>query len=115
MSKITINEYAKKHQITRQTVYNRVKSGLLEAIEEDGVTLIYDEDIEVSNNNNIDCQKLVKKLYKRIDKLEKQNDKLQARLEAEQDKNSSLILSYVEEMKALYLPAPKKAKKKKKK
>ena len=98
MSKLTVKEYANKYQITRQTVYNQVKKGLLESIEEDGVTLIIDEALEVSNSSqNDDCQKLVKILMKRITKLEKKLDK-------ERDKNSSLILTYVEEMKTLYLP-----------
>jgi len=109
MSKITVNEYAKKYQITRQTVYNRIKKGLLESIEENGTTLVFDDIKEMSRDSKKDdCQKLVKKLMKRIDKLEKQLDK-------ERDKNSSLILTYVDEMKALYLPKPKSKKSKKKK
>jgi len=109
MSKITVNEYAKKYQITRQTVYNQVKKGLLDSIEENGVLFVIDEDKEVSNSSKKDdCQKLVKKLMKRIDKLEKKLDK-------EQEKSSSLLLAYVDEMKALYLPKPKTKKTKKKK
>lgn len=106
MSKITVNEYAKKYQITRQTVYNQVKKGLLDSIEENGVLLVIDEDKEVSNSSKKDdCQKLVKKLLKRIDKLEKQLDK-------ERGQKDTLILAYVDEMKALYLPKPKKKSKK---
>ncbi len=109
MSKLTVKEYANKYQITRQTVYNQVKKGLLDTVEENGVTLIYNEDIEVSNKSKDSCQKFVKKLLKRIDKLEKQLDK-------ERESKDTLILAYVDEMKSLYLPKPKtkKAKKKKK-
>jgi len=109
MSKITVNEYAKKYQITRQTVYNQVKKGSLESIEENGVLFVIDEDKEVSKSSKDKCQKFVKKLLKRIDKLEKQLNK-------ERESKDSLILAYVDEMKALYLPKPntKKAKKKKK-
>lgn len=83
MSKITVNEYAKKYQITRQTVYNRVKNGLLESIEENDKTYVIDDSKEVSNSSQKDdCQKLVKKLMKRIDKLEKRIDK-------EQEKSTS--------------------------
>ena len=71
MSKITVNEYSKKYQITRQTVYNQVKKGLLDSIEENGVLFVIDEGKEVSNSSKKDdCQKLVKKLLKRIEKLE---------------------------------------------
>ncbi len=109
MSKITVTEYAKKYQITRQTVYNRIKKGLLESVEENDTTLVFDDIQEVSNpSQKDDCQKLVKKLMKRIDKLEK-------RLDKEQEKSSTLLMAYVDEMKALYLPKPKTKKKKKKK
>ncbi len=108
MSKITVNEYAKKYQITRQTVYNRIKKGLLESIEENDITLVFDNIEELSNSSQKDdCQKLVKRLLKRIDKLEKQLDK-------ERIKKDSLLLAYVDEMKALYLPQPHKKKKSKK-
>jgi len=108
MSKITVNEYAKKYQITRQTVYNRIKNGLLESIEENGTTLVYDNTPKVKKDSKKDdCQKLVKILMKRINKLEK-------RLDKEQEKSSSLLIAYVDEMKSLYLPKPKKKKKNKK-
>ena len=109
MSKITVTEYAKKYQITRQTVYNRIKKGLLESVEENDTTLVYD-DIKESKESSKkdDCQKLVKKLLKRIDKLENQIDK-------NQDQKIELAMSYVNEMKALYLPKPKTKKSKKKK
>lgn len=107
MSKITVNEYAKKYQITRQTVYNQIKKGLLDSIEENGVLFVIDEDKEVSKVKKDNCQKFIKKLLKRIDKLEKQLDK-------ERESKDALILAYVDEMKALYLPKPKKKKKSKK-
>ena len=101
MSKITVTEYAKKYQITRQTVYNRIKKGLLESIEENDTTLVFDDIKEVSRDSKKDdCQKLVKKLMKRIDKLED-------RLEKSEDQKLELAMSYVNEMKSLYLPKPK--------
>lgn len=115
MSKTTVNEYAKKYQITRQTVYNQVKKGLLESIEENGVLFVIDEDTKVSSDKSNNCQKFVKKLLKRIDKLEKRIDKYDDKLIKERDKNNSLILTYVDEMKSLYLPKPKTKKPKKKK
>jgi predicted DNA-binding transcriptional regulator len=109
MSKMTVKEYANMCQITRQTVYNQVKKGLLDTVEENGTTYIIADDIEVSSKESNSCQKFVKKLLKRIDKLEKQLNK-------ERKSKDSLILAYVDEIKSLYLPKPKtkKAKKKKK-
>jgi len=112
MSKLTVNEYAKKYQITRQAVYSRIKKGTLQTIEENGVLHIYDDIEEVKSNiksnKKDDCHKLIKKLLKRIDTLENKLDK-------EREKNNSLILAYVDEMKALYLPNNIKKKKKNKK
>ena len=103
---MTVKEYANMCQITRQTVYNQIKKGLLDTVEENGTTYIIADDIEVSSKESNSCQKFVKKLLKRIDKLEKQLNK-------ERESKDSLILAYVDEMKALYLPKPKKKKKKK--
>jgi len=108
MNKITVSEYARKYNVTRQTVYNQIKKGLLNSVEENGTTFVIEEDIKVTNKDKDQCQKLVKKLLKRIDKLEKQ-------LEEERKSKDALILAYVEEMKALYLPKPKKKKKPKNK
>jgi len=109
LNKITVTDYAKKHQITRQTVYNKVKKGLLDSIEENGVLFVIDEDKEVLNSSKKDdCQKFIKKLLKRIEKLEEKLDKAQ-------DQKLELAMSYVNEMKALYLPKPIKNSKKKKK
>ncbi len=109
MSKLTVLEYANKHQISKQAVYARIKKGSIESIIENDKTFVYDDTKEVKQpKQKDDCLKLVKKLMKRIDRLEKQIDK-------EQDKSSSLLLAYVDEMKALYLPKPKSKKPKKKK
>jgi predicted DNA-binding protein YlxM (UPF0122 family) len=113
MSKLTINEYAHKYQVSRQTVYNRIKKGLIESIEENNKTLIIDEDSSGSNDikkdsKKDDCKKIVKKLMKRIEKLENKLDRAQ-------DQKLELAMSYVNEMKALYLPKHKEEKKKKSK
>ena len=109
MSKMTVKEYANMCQITRQTVYNQVKKGLLDTVEENGTTYIIADDIEVSNSSQKDdCQKLIKKLIKRINKLEDKLDKVQ-------DQKLELAMSYVAEMKSLYLPKPKTKKSNKKK
>lgn len=115
MSKLTVQEYANKYQISKQAVYARVKKGTIEHIIENDKTFVFDDvssesidsEIKSEKSEKDDCTKMYKLLLKRINKLEKKLDK-------ERDKNSSLILTYVDEMKALYLPKPKTKKKKKK-
>ena len=115
-SKLTVKEYATKHQISTQSVYNKIAKGLITSIQEDNKTFVYDEVKEVQPTSKDNCSQVVKQLLKQNKKLLKRVDKLEARLDKERDKNNSLILSYVDEMKSLYLPKPKtkKAKKKKK-
>ena len=114
-SKLTVKEYATKHQISTQSVYNKIAKGLITSIQEDNKTFVYDEVKEVQPTSKNNCNQVVKQLLKQNKKLLKRVDKLEARLDKERDKNNSLILTYVDEMKSLYLPKPKKKKKKKKK
>ena len=106
MSKLTVQEYATKHQISTQAVYNKIKKGTIESIIEDNKTYVFDEVSKVQPTLKDDCNKLVKKLLKRIDKLEDKLDK-------EREKSEAILGSYVHEIKAMYLPAPKSKKKKK--
>lgn len=112
MKKISINEYAKKYQITRQTVYNRIKKGLIETVEEDGVLFVLDEEIKKPKERKTDCQKLIKDLRKQNKKLLKRIEKLESKLDEEKEKSTSILLAYVDEMKALYLPNKRKKKNK---
>lgn len=113
--KLSVKEYAIKHNLTSQSVYNRIKRGTVKSVVEDGKTFVIDEkqanDDQSKNSSKKDkssCEKLLKKMMKRVDKLEKQ-------LEKEREKHDALLLAYVEEMKALYLPGRNNDTKKKKK
>jgi len=55
------------------------------------------------------CQEIVKKML--VKKLMKRIDKLEDRLEKSEDQKLELAMSYVNEMKTLYLPKVKKKKK----
>jgi cell division septum initiation protein DivIVA len=113
MSKLTVKEYATKHQISTQAVYSKIAKGLLDATQEGNKTFVYDNTKEVQPNVKDDCNKLVKQLLKQNKKLIKRIDKLEKKIDKEQDKSSSLLLAYVDEMKSLYLPKQKSKKHKK--
>lgn len=107
MSKLSVADYASKHQISTQAVYNKIKKGVVNSVAENGKTYVLDDEEEVDSSLKDDCNKIVNKLLK-------QNMKLTKKLLKEADKKERLIFSYVEEMKALYLPPAKDKKKKKK-
>ena len=119
MSKLTVLEYANKHQISKQAVYARIKKGSIESIIENDKTFVYDDIKEVkqvlNNNQNNDCLKFTKQLLKINKKLMKRNSELEDRLSKEQEKLQAMAMSYIQEMKSLYLPNPKTKKTKKKK
>ncbi len=115
MSKLTVKEYATKHQISTQSVYNKIAKGLITSIQEDNKTFVYDEVKEMQPTLKDNCNKLVKQLLKQNKKLMKENRELRKEISEEHNKSSSLLLAYVDEMKSLYLPKPKTKKSKKKK
>jgi len=115
MSKLTVKEYATKHQISTQAVYNKIAKGLLISTQEDNKTFVFDEIKEVQPTLKDNCNKLVKQLLKQNKKLMKENRDLRKEISEEHNKSSSLLLAYVDEIKSLYLPKPKKKKKKKNK
>lgn len=115
MIKLSVKEYAIKYLISTQAVYNKIKKGLLISIQEDNKTFVYDEVKEVQPTLKDDCSKLVKQLLKQNKQLMKDNRKLNKLLSKEHNKSQALLLAYVDEMKALYLPNTKTKKAKKKK
>ena len=88
--KQSVNEYCTLHKVTPQSVYARIKRGTLEAIKENGVTMvlvevetpIQDEAKPISNDIQTilqsiinDQKKEIKRLHKTIKQLEKQRFK----------------------------------------
>lgn len=65
----TVKEYAAKHSVSEQSVYQRIKRGTLECVVENGVKYILEgverkKDAAVKNNDNTNSSKEIKKLYK---------------------------------------------------
>ena len=90
MALLTITQYANQHQVSKQSVYDRIKRGTLKAIIQDGVKMIDTDDLQgesmTLNNDKVDSQSMVlkevKRAYKQVIKQQKQVIK---RLEKELD------------------------------
>lgn len=131
MVKLRVSDLAKKRNVSVQTIYKQIKKGLLTITKEEGITYVITDNEEfeekvkhdVKQSLNSDCKevlKMVKTLQKEVKRLTKELIKCNASKE-------SVLISYIEELKALRLPTPetivniepipttKKKKKKKKK
>lgn len=93
MESITVTEYCKRHNVSTQSVYSRIKRGTIEHEVVNGVKMVFDGDVAQTQsvptpivndyNDVIDLmqsiidnqQKEIKRLIKRINKLEKNGDK----------------------------------------
>jgi len=80
MSLLTITQYAKQYNVSKQSVYDRIKRGTLKATIQDGVKMIDTEDMQGEsmhiNNDQLDNQARfineIKQGYKQIIKQQKQ-------------------------------------------
>jgi len=77
---LTITQYAKQYNVSKQSVYDRIKRGTLKATIKDGVKMIDTDDLQgesiSTNNDKLDSQAIlvneIKKGYKQVIKQQKQ-------------------------------------------
>ena len=86
MALLTITQYAKQYNVSKQSVYDRLKRGTLKATIQDGVKMIDTDDLQGvtmdTSNDKLDSQAMVVKEVKRAYKqVIKQQSKLIKRLE----------------------------------
>jgi len=130
--KLTVSEYAKSVNCHIQTVYKRIKKGVLSTVKENGITYVIVDDIEVkpsinesvsqSINEYKPLYKLIKKLQKQIEAKDKEIKRLTKELSKAQTGKSEVLEKFIFEMQRLAAPVPdedvidvKEKKKKKKK
>lgn len=99
MSLISVQEYATRYKVSKQSVYARIKSGAIQAVIKDGLRYIEDnsQDIisnkqEAFNAQSIEIQSLkdeIKRLKKALKKSERKREKEEGRV----DRILDLILS----------------------
>jgi len=110
MKKISVSEYASMFKVSVQSVYQRVKRGSLNCVEENGVKYILLDKEEVKdtlkkplNSIETDCKdllKLVKSQQKEIKRLTKELTKAQ-------NGKSEVLEKFIFEMQKLAAPVPK--------
>ena len=80
MALLTITQYAKQYNVSKQSVYDRIKRGTLKASIQDGVKMIDTDDLQMTsistNNDKLENQAIlvneIKKGYKQVIKQQKQ-------------------------------------------
>ncbi len=106
MMKLTVSEYAKRLNVSVQTVYKKVKRGVLTSVKENNITYVVVDDEEgvtevkqkvIESSNEL--LTLVKTQQKEIRRLTKKLEKCNGTKE-------KVFLQYIEEMKQLQLQAP---------
>lgn len=94
MSLITIQEYSTRHNVSKQSVYARIKSGSIQAVIKDGVKMIQDD----SQDNGGNFQAIdktdsshIKALKKEIKRLKKDLKKSEEKRERSDDRLDQLL------------------------
>jgi len=111
--KLTVNEYAEKFKTSVQSVYQRIKRGSLNSIEENGIkyVIVEDNDVKPSLNPNVESEfkkvfKIVERLQRQIKGKDKEIKRLTKQLAKCHKKSEGVYLSYIAELKHLQLKAP---------
>jgi IS30 family transposase len=104
--KLTVSEYAKRLNVSVQTVYKKVKRGVITTVKENNITYVLVDEEEGLNpvkqkvkNSSSKLLTLVKTQQKEIKRLTKQLAKCNK-------KSEKVYLSYIAELKHLQLKAP---------
>ena len=99
MSLISVQEYATRYKVSKQSVYARIKSGAIQAVIQDGLRFIEDNSQDIISNkqdafntHSIEIQAMkdeIKRLKKALKKSERKREKEEGRV----DRILDLILS----------------------
>jgi len=98
--KLTVSEYAKRLNVSVQTIYKKIKRGVLTTIIEDGITYVIADVSEVKQEVKQDDSDYCKQLLKII----KTQQKEIKRLTKKNEKQNKFLISKYENA----LPSPKK-------
>ena len=111
--KLTVSEYAKEFKTSVQSVYQRIKRGSLNWVEENGIkyVVIEEESVKSSLNPNADIGlnkafKMVERLQKQLKSKDKEIRRLIKQLEKCNKGKEKVYLSYISELKQIQLEAP---------
>jgi predicted DNA-binding protein YlxM (UPF0122 family) len=111
--KLTVNEYAMEFKTSVQSVYQRIKRGSLNSVEENGIKYVVVEENSIKPTLNPSVESGFKEVFKIVERLQRQikgKDKEIKRLTKQlakcNKKSEGVYLSYIAELKHLQLKAP---------
>lgn len=109
--KLTVNEYATRFKTSVQSVYQRIKRGSLNSVEENGIKYVIVEDETVKPSLNAELESEFKDVFKIVERLQeenkalrKENKRLMKKLEKAKDDRADTLIQFIGEMKRLSAP-----------
>lgn len=119
--KQTVSEYAKGLNVSVQTVYKKIKRGVITTVKEGGITYVIADNTEVKQEVKHNNDEYCNQLLKLIKTQQKEIKRLTKELSKAKDSKSEVLEKFIFEIKQLQAPKedtieikPKKSKKKKK-
>ena len=89
--KLTVTEYAKKLNVSVQTIYKKIKRGSLDTIIQNGKTYVIADSSEFKTEVKTESDKDYKSLLKIIKSLQKENKRLAKQLDKCHSKKDSVL------------------------
>ncbi len=112
--KLTVGEYAAEHNLTVQSVYQRIKRGSLKSVESNGVKYVIVDNERIKHSLNTDVEsmfkesfkelsKIIEKLQSQIFKKDKEIKRLTKSLEKCSKTKEHVFLQYINELQQLQI------------
>jgi len=104
--KLTVSEYAKRLNVSVQTVYKKIKRGVITTVKENNITYVLVDEKEGLNSVEQKVKYSSNKLLTLIKTQQKEIKRLTKQLAKCNKKSEGVYLSYIAELKHLQLEAP---------
>ena len=104
--KLTVSEYAKRLNVSVQTVYKKVKRGVITTVKENNITYVLVDEEEGLNPVKQKVKYGSNKLLTLVKTQQKEIKRLTKQLAKCNKKSEKVYLSYIAELKQLQLKAP---------
>ena len=104
--KLTVSEYAKRLNVSVQTVYKKVKRGVITTVKENNITYVLVDEEEGLSPIKQKVKQGSNKLLTLVKTQQKEIKRLTKQLAKCNKKSEKVYLSYIAELKQLQLKAP---------
>jgi len=99
--KLTVSEYAKRLNVSVQTVYKKVKRGVITTVKENNITYVVVEEKEGLNGVKQKVKESSNELLTLVKTQQKEIKRLSKKLEKCNKVKENVFLQYIQEIKAL--------------